>query len=184
MIIGLGYQARTGKDTVGAYLHARYGFNVTSFAYSLKEAAKVIYGWGDEHVYGDLKETVDPYWGVTPRHVLQQLGTEGCRKVLREDIWIRSLERRLAGDIGADWVITDVRYPNEADFITLLGGHNVRVLRPGVSALLSPTAQTHISERAMGQYGGWTYQLMNDKAIPDLYEQVDKMVESLRNYKA
>ena len=35
-----------------------------------------IFGFTKEQVYGDLKDVVDSEWGVTPRKVLQIMGTE------------------------------------------------------------------------------------------------------------
>ena len=44
-------------------------------------------------------------------------------------------------------VVTDVRFPNEADLIDEFGGHTVRVLRPSAEV-----DDTHPSETALDHY--------------------------------
>src|SRR5579863_3132559 len=53
VIIGITGRKRSGKDTVGNYLVEHYGFVKVSFADTLKEACKIIFGFSDEQVYGD-----------------------------------------------------------------------------------------------------------------------------------
>ena len=67
MIIGLGFKARSGKDTVADYLIENYGFKRLAFADALKEGCRHIFELNDEQLYGELKEVEDDYWGVTPR---------------------------------------------------------------------------------------------------------------------
>ena len=65
---------------------------------------------------------------LTPRWVLQQWGTEVCRKGFHDDIWIASLENKLRNTTD-DVVITDCRFPNEIDAIKQAGGIVVRIRR-------------------------------------------------------
>src|SRR6185503_18980748 len=99
----------------------------------LKEACKLIFGLSDEQVYGDeLKEVIDEYWGHSPREILQKVGTELFRERLPElcknisdDIWIRSVDRQIMNlrKKGlTKFVITDVRFPNELEFIKQKNG--------------------------------------------------------------
>lgn len=48
---------------------------------------------------------------LSGRRVLQLLGTEGCRRLFREDVWLW-LARRRAGE-GELTIIDDCRFPNE-----------------------------------------------------------------------
>lgn len=179
MIIGLGYKARSGKDTVGNWLHDHRNFNVTSFAFSLKEAVKVIYGWTDDHVYGDLKEVRDPFWLQTPRITMQHFGTNACRQNLRDDIWVKSLEKRISGALDADWVITDCRFPNEAEFVHSLGGVMVKLDRR-MGDEIAEGATSHSSETAMDDYEGWDYILDNNGTLNRLFEGTDNLLEQVR----
>jgi hypothetical protein len=76
---------------------------------------------------------------------LQVWGTEFRRKWNGNDYWISKV--RLTVDSSPDnalVVVTDVRYPNEVDFITKRGGYLVQVLRPSCQ----PT-DTHVSENSL-----------------------------------
>jgi hypothetical protein len=76
---------------------------------------------------------MDPWWSektgkhITPRYMLQLMGTEAGRDVFHKDLWILSLEKKLG--MYKDVVIADVRFPNEIDFIQRMGGFVVRVKR-------------------------------------------------------
>lgn len=180
MIIGLGYKARSGKDTIGNWLDDMRDFNSTCFAHSLKEAVKILYGWTDEHVYGELKEVIDPFWEQSPREVMQKFGTEACRQNLRDDIWVKSVEKRISGAKDANWVITDCRFPNEADFVHSVGGFMIMLDRD-VEGLITLNASKHASETAMDEYKGWDFTIKNNGTISELFGKVDQILEVIRS---
>ena len=123
MIIGLVGFIGSGKGTVGDILVNVYAFKQVAFADPLKDAVASIFKWSRYMLEGDTpesrewRETVDPWWTqrlgyeVSPRLILQRMGTEATRTAIADNIWIAALERRL--DSGSDYVITDVRFPNE-----------------------------------------------------------------------
>lgn len=76
ILIGLVAPKRSGKDTAANYLCSSYGFKKYNFADPLKRGIGEIFGLSYEQLDGDDKETVDPFWGVTPRELLQKVGTE------------------------------------------------------------------------------------------------------------
>jgi hypothetical protein len=174
MIIGLGYKARSGKDTIAEYLVRVYGFRRVAFADSLKEACRQIFSFTDEQLYGDKKEVVDSYWEVTPRYVLQKVGTECMREGYDKDIWIKSVEKKIR-DSKDNWVITDMRFPNEAEAVKRWGGFLVRVDRPNSGA--TGGIVSHPSEIAMDSFKDWDYALNNDSNVHAvLYEKVEDML--------
>lgn len=61
-IIGLGFVARSGKDTIADYLVRQHGYRKSSFIENMKEACRIIFGFNERQLYGDLKEVVDGYW--------------------------------------------------------------------------------------------------------------------------
>lgn len=132
MIVGLSGRAGAGKSTAAKHL-ASLGFAHHSFAAPLKEAAKLIFSLTDAQVYGDQKAIIDPFWRMTPRAILQLLGTECLRNGFSDDVWIRSLMRRIDG--VADVVIDDVRFQNEAAAIRSAGGLIIRVERYDAKAV-------------------------------------------------
>lgn len=177
MIIGLGYKARSGKDTVADYLVEHHGYMRRAFADSLKEACRAIFQLSDEQLYGSLKETVDEFWNTTPRDILQRVGTEALRVGYHPDVWVMSLKKFIQSSNCADWIISDVRFPNEAQAIKDLGGIVVRVdrdNRDGISA-----GYKHPSEISMDKYEAWDKVLDNNGDLPQLYANVEVMIKGL-----
>jgi hypothetical protein len=60
---------------------------------------------------------------------MQQLGTECGRDVFGTDVWVSSVERRISQDPNSDYVLTDVRFPNEIKKIQDMGGKVIRINR-------------------------------------------------------
>lgn len=76
ILIGLVAPKMSGKDTAANYLCSSYSFRKYNFADPLKSGIGQIFGLTYEQLNGDEKETIDPYWGVTPRELFQKIGTE------------------------------------------------------------------------------------------------------------
>lgn len=141
MIIGLSGTIGCGKDTVADYLVNIHRFKREAFANSLKEAMAVIFGWewalleGRSKESREWREQVDPWWAerlnmpaLTPRYVLQYVGTEVIRQHFADDMWIASLENRLR-QRSDNVVITDVRFVNEIKMLRSLGAQCIEVRR-------------------------------------------------------
>lgn len=131
----------SGKDTIANYLTTNHGFKKESWAGSLKDAVSNVFGWDRDLLEGTTKysrewrEEVDVWWAerlsipqLTPRWILQQWGTDVCRKHFHNDIWIASVENKLR-NTKDDIVLTDTRFPNEVTAIKQLGGITIRVNR-------------------------------------------------------
>lgn len=129
MLIGLSGLARSGKDTCADFLVATNGYTKASFASSIKEAVKIIFGW-DDHRIEDFKEMPDPIFNITPRIALRTLGTDWGRNTICKDIWILSLYSKIQAIEKC--VISDVRFVNEASFIKDKGGLIISIIREKV----------------------------------------------------
>lgn len=139
MLIGLLGFAGSGKGTVADILVKDHNFTKISFADALKDSVAIIFGWerhlleGDTDESREFRETIDPWWSarfnynVTPRYMLQLMGTEAGRNAFHLDIWIHTVARRMMNHENV--VIADVRFPNEFQFVRESGGFNVRVVR-------------------------------------------------------
>ena len=139
MLVGLVGFINSGKGTVADILTRKHGFIKESFANSVKDAVSPIFGWDRKMLEGDTKEsrewreTTDPWWSeklgkdISPRLALQLMGTEAGRNVFHTDIWILSLLKRI--DSNKNYVLADVRFPNEIEQIRKSGGKILRVQR-------------------------------------------------------
>ena len=139
MIIGTIGFIGCGKGTVADILVEKHGFVKLSFADAVKDATAAIFGWqrslleGDTEESREFRETRDEWWSektgkhITPRYMLQIMGTEAGRDVFHKDIWVYALERKM--EMYQNVVIADVRFPNEIEWMRSKGGFAVRVSR-------------------------------------------------------
>jgi len=125
-IIGIAGKARSGKDTIASIL-LENGYQRFGFADILKETIATMFGWDERHKNGELKDVVDPAWGFSPRRAFQLFGTEFGRG-LDENLWITLANRKLG---YGKWVVSDVRFENEAKFIRE-NGALIHVIRDDV----------------------------------------------------
>ena len=210
MIIGVCGFIGSGKDTVADYLVNLHHFRRESFANTLKDAVSAVFGWDRTMLEGRTKqsrewrEQVDSWWAqrlgiphLTPRFILQNWGTEVCRKNFHDDIWIASLENKLRNSRD-DVVISDCRFPNEIRAIKAAGGLVVRVVRgaepewygAAVSHNCGPNGNSTwaLSGRRLEQLGvhasetAWVGTkfnavLDNNGTLDDLYQQVKRLVQ-------
>jgi len=124
VVIGVCGAIGAGKDTVANILVDKFGFKRVAFADKLKEACRIIYGFSDEQLYGTQaqKEAIDPYWGVSPRSLMQRTGTQALRNVIDNDVWVKALMQTLLQSGGGRFVISDCRFENEVKMVHSLGG--------------------------------------------------------------
>jgi dephospho-CoA kinase len=141
MIIGIAGFLSSGKGTLGDILIQEHGFKAIAFADAVKDAVAAIFKWPRELLEGDsiasryFREKTDEYWTskfgyeVTPRYMMQIMGTEAGRDVFNPNLWVYVVEKIITEDPDSNYVITDVRFPNELRIIKRMGGHTIRVVR-------------------------------------------------------
>ena len=132
-IIGLSGLAGAGKDTAAGILHEHFGYAPLSFAHRLKEGVASIFGYDRSMLSGNSeesrvwRESPDKYFSdkmgkeITPRKILQIVGTECLRNGFHEDVWVMLLERELKKFENQCFVVSDVRFPNEQKMLRSLG---------------------------------------------------------------
>lgn len=180
MIIGLVGFIGAGKGTVRDILVREHGYHGFAFADALKDAVSTIFTWprglleGDSNASRAFRERIDPWWShklgyeVTPRLILQKMGTEACRHGIADNIWIAALEKRIHG--YEDVVISDCRFPNELDFIRSAGGKIVWVRR-GFIPTEEELSKLHVSETAWLNEP-FDHAIHNEGTIDDLRKAV------------
>ena len=133
--------AGSGKDTIADILVKDYGYTKVSFASPLKDAVAAIFHWDRDLLEGSTKESrewrekPDLWWSkrlnipnLTPRWVLQYIGTDVMRTHFNDNIWIASAEKSLFS-VKGKIVVTDARFPNEHILIRDMGGKIGKVFR-------------------------------------------------------
>lgn len=135
MLIGICGFAGAGKDTVADALVNAHGFNRKSFAYRVKKVCADVFSWVPrEHFFGtqaqkaaDLADYGMPGW--TGRRILEEVGT-GCFRGIYEPVWLRNLQTEI-GALPGLYVVPDVRFRNEFDWVRERGGVVWRVTKVG-----------------------------------------------------
>jgi hypothetical protein len=123
----------------------------------------------DQHGRDGYKET--PY-GTEIRGLLQRLGTEAGRQILWDSIWIDAALHDL--DPEKNYVVTDVRFPNEAGAVRERGGVVWRISRVGVGP-----ANNHASETSLDNYS-FDKVLENNGSLEDYRQEVISTYNSFK----
>lgn len=158
-----GFQG-SGKDTLANILIEK-GYTKVSFAGLLKDVVATIFTWNRDLLEGTTeksrkwRETVDDWWStrlnipnLTPRYVLQQIGTDVFRNHFHPDIWVAAIERKISNMSGV--VITDCRFPNEIEMIKKLNGSLIHIVRGELPSWfgIDIPKDIHISELLWTKY--------------------------------
>ncbi|QOV06189.1 deoxynucleoside monophosphate kinase [Streptomyces phage Salutena] len=175
LIIGLSGYARSGKDTAAEAL-VQYGWTRAAYADKLREFLLALdplipghWGAGNLRLRRLIEQTGWDYAKTTypeVRALLQRAGTEAGRKVLGSNVWVDALFREHA-DVPA-LVVTDVRFPNEAQAIADRGGVMIRVTRRGVGPARDRAGRVHESETALDSWP-FDHWLDNNGSVHDLH---------------
>jgi len=181
----------SGKDTIGDYLVTQHGFIRYHFADALKDIVSLIFGWkrhlleGSTQESREFREKKDEWWSkkldrfITPRMVLQQMGTELFRDNFHKDIWRLIVERKIKENEGKNIVITDCRFQNEIQFIRSYGGKILFVYRnlpnwfiPYKKCIIDIPKHIHASESEWIRTD-FDCEIDNNSTYENLYEQVE-----------
>lgn len=146
ILIGLTGRARSGKTTAAEHLARTYLLEQYAFADPLRDGLMAIFNLDPTDFEGDRKEQPLGWLDCSPRQLMQSMGTEWARNTVHPDVWVKLAEQNLeymTKALGAvlGFVVSDVRFENEADLIRRRGGTVIHILRPNALAV-----NPHISE--------------------------------------
>jgi len=196
-LIGLTARKQNGKDTVADYLIKNYDFQRYSFADPLKRAAMDIFGFTEKQMWGSNKdkESIDPRWGISPRRVLQLLGTELLQYDIHDhtdegelpigrEIWVKRFklwyeeeknkiisENSFGIESTFNIVIADIRFEHEANAIREMGGEIWGIIRPSMVS-----KDNHVSEMELDNIIV-DKTIINDGDINELYKKIDNNIK-------
>lgn len=130
---------------------------------------------------------------LTVRWLLQTVGTEAMRNHIHENVWINALFADYKGFFSKEhsfiddgrthiikkefpnWIITDLRFPNELKAVEDRGGITIRIERDNQFSSEAPSF--HPSETALDD-AKFKYTIINNGTIEDLIEAVKQILIS------
>lgn len=198
-IIGICGLIGSGKGTVADILVLDHDFKKISFADKVKDGASAIFGWDRSLLEGDTdrsriwREKEDEFWTqemgqtVTPRLVLQLLGTDCMRYGFYDGIWVSLVKKHMVENPHYNYVIPDVRFPNEMNMIHELGGEVWQVRRGEQpewfgSAILDNTTGSNLMDAYEVHVSEWKWIDHNEKFDKIIYNDstLDQLEEQVR----
>ena len=196
-LLGLAGQARSGKDTVASMVEdilkeevPELDVHQDAFANRLKVSAAHALGfkfdtieeyreWSDRIKSNAViqvvlpespyRRPVDIIQEISGREFLQFYGTEAHREVFDPEFWVKSLldDPPECGLL----IITDVRFPNEAEAIREMGGEIWEIYRPETTTPASHASEEPLSAELLD------FQITNDGSLDELKEQVSELLD-------
>ena len=167
-IIGFCGPAGAGKDLAASMVP---GACRIAFADPIYQGLSTMLGI-PEGVLRDRSAKEQPIVGIgaSPRQLLQTLGTEWGRQMIRDDIWLRVAywrwEQAAAAGLGLI-VVPDVRFENEARQIRSEGGEVWFVHRPGVEPVTAHSSEAGLPLKLIDRL------IVNDGTVDQLRERVE-----------
>lgn len=169
-------------------------WEIKKFAAKLKQIASLLTGIPAEKFEDQefKKQNMSSEWwstwcndgekAMTYRIFLQMLGTEAIRDHIHENAWVNALfadyypcHPYIEDKDLPHWIVTDVRFPNEAQTIVDYGGKMVRINRHEVNKDYQEKTKKHASETSLDTWKfDWT--INNNGSIEDLTELVKRML--------
>ena len=165
------------------WLEEQSGWEIRKFAGKLKDIAGHLTGIDIEDFEDqEFKKTNlgrewwttcdEGYQPMTVRDFLQKLGTDALRNGLHDNVWVNALMADYTEE--SDWIITDTRFPNEAQAIKDKGGIIIRVDRPGIKPI-----NNHPSETGLDNWN-FDYKIANVSDIFALKQTVEVILKKLK----
>lgn len=171
-VIGITGRAGAGKNLAASLVP---GGTVIQLADPIYDMLAVMLGVPVERLRDrEFKESPVAWVGKSPRELLQTLGTEWGRNIVRQDLWIVVAQRRIAELLeagGGPVVVADVRFDNEADMIHAQGGVVWKIFRTDGRDADAHSSEAGISPSLIDRT------IFNDGTVADLRTAVDLALE-------
>jgi len=182
MLIGICGKAGAGKDTIGDYLVKKYNFKKIALADPIKRIVKDVFVLDDHTVYDrdEREKELENWKGWSVRKLLQFIGTELFRNNIDDSVWVKSLWYRIKNDADNNYVVTDIRFPNELKYFKDNAKEGeflcIKVVREGFNGNVGLVGHASEAYDLKGDI-----ELINNESIDDLYNKIDKILPNFSN---
>jgi hypothetical protein len=182
-IIALNGGIGSGKDTAATYLAHNYGYKMIGFSDPIYQS---LYRLNPPIIIGHhravyLQTLVDEHgWDAAKRmypairQMLRIEGTENGRDVHGPFCWVNALSKRTKQDEHPRWVIRDLRFPEEVEWVKSEGGV-IWVIEgrqtPEVASLPSHVSESHRNAIPADK------RLLNDGTLQTFYRRINDTIK-------
>lgn len=205
LVIGISGKIGSGKDTLAGIIaknmqlvrsvrgHTKTEIYKKFFAYKLKCVVELLTGitmtMVDEITYSEpvfdytqeQKNIYLPEYDMTLGTMLQKVGTDAIRNNIHLDSWILALFTDIQHTNNNDvWLITDVRFKNEAESVKKHNGYLIRIDGDPMDVRKNSTRDlNHISETDLDDYDKFDFTISNDGTLEDLEKEVITILHAI-----
>ena len=168
VIIGLHGKIGSGKDTFFSLMNSFIpDLKRTAFADKLKEVVAILTNIDVKLLHTqDGKNILNPLFNMTYGVMLQQIGTNHLRN-FDDNIWIKSTYSNMLDN--TNYVITDLRFKNEARYIKDNGGFLFKIEGDPVKIRANSNRDlNHQSEIDLDDWTEWDEIIQNDSDLDSL----------------
>ena len=182
-----GYK-RSGKDTIAKYLEKKYNYKHLKITYKLKECIKLLFNLNNNDLE-EKKEEINNKWNVSPRNMMQFIGTEMFQYKIQEllpdigkNFWIKTflndnLVNKLRKNENFNIVISDLRFLHEYEELSKLNLPIIIIKVVNDNIMIDENNSLHISEKEFLKIP-LTHQINNNKDLNELYNQIEKIMKN------
>ena len=186
LLVALCGLKRSGKDVAARYLCDYHGFAHRKISQQLKEITRIAFDLSNDELENELKDVVSPKWGVSPRVLMDFLGTHVFQYELHSKLpdtftvpnrcfWIDNVllnDETIANQTRV--VLSDLLFKHELERIKQsLPNTNlvtIRIYRDGTST------DTLASEMEQGDLPV-DYVVYNNGTLSDLYARLNAIMK-------
>ena len=144
-----------------------------AFADSLKQACMILYNLSPEQLIDqELKETVDEFWGVTPRHLMKTTA-QTLKSALGVNPFVQKFRQWYSHNTERNVVVSDVRFEDEASAIVENGGIIIRIIRPSLGEEEPDETESFAT---YGTNPMITHHVVNDGTVEELVNKIKTII--------
>lgn len=184
---------RCGKDTFANYISQCYNYTHLKISQKLKKTLQILFDFNHEQIEGDEKDTLDKQWDITPRQVMQFVGTEIFQHQIQKlipninrDFWIKSISNEIESiykeSPNQNIVISDLRFIHEINYLSNLSrtyNNNihlsiVKILRPEL--IITHDSRFHESESQHLQFK--FDKIIQNTNMKEYIDRIDQLMNS------
>jgi hypothetical protein len=176
ILIGLTGKKRSGKDTVAACIQTYFekqgkSIQIEAFARPIKDILNQVFHIEDETIELDKEVPIQRWGDRSPRVLMQSIGD--VLRGIDEDIFIKHMQHRIQTSNADIFIISDIRFANEADLIQRDQGGMIWCIDAGLR--IGTSKDTHKTEKGIpSQY--YDYTVYNNESQDKLSNEVYRIL--------